>query len=77
MPGDGVTLAVTGADERGRPAACRRFGSIDLGPYHRWWFDIRVPPGARRLSLRFRGWRGREVQFLARPMLATASPAAS
>jgi hypothetical protein len=76
-PGDGLTLAVTGLDERGRPVACRRFGSTDMGPYHRWWFDLRVPSGAQRMTLRFRGWKGREVHFLARPTSMVAPQTAS
>jgi hypothetical protein len=76
-PRDGLTLAVTGADDRGRPVACYRSGSTDMGPYHRWWFDLRVPPESLTLTLRFRGTRGRIVKFLARPTLAATSPATS
>jgi hypothetical protein len=73
----GFTLRVAGTDERRRPIACSHYGSSDMGAYDRWWFDLRIPAGAHRLTLRFSGWKGRSVQFLARPRLALLPPAAS
>ncbi len=65
--GDGLTLALRATDERGRPVVCSPGGSTHMGPNYKWWFDLKTPPGTKRLTLHFSGWKGRSVQFLVRP----------
>jgi hypothetical protein len=68
--GAGLTLALRATDDRGRPVLCSRGDSTNMGPYHKWWFDMKTLPGAKRLTLTFLGWQGRSVEFLARPAVA-------
>jgi hypothetical protein len=65
--GRGLTLALRATDDQGRKLVCSPGGSTHMGPNYKWWFDLTTPPGAKRLSLTFVGWKGRSVEFLARP----------
>lgn len=64
---DGLTLALRATDDQGRAVVCSRGGSVSLGLYHKWWFDLKTRPGAKRMLLTFAGWKSRSVEFLARP----------
>jgi hypothetical protein len=70
-PGDdGLTLALRATDDRGHAILCSPGGALNMGTYHKWWFDLKTQPDAERMTLTFTGWKSRSVEFLARPMPA-------
>jgi hypothetical protein len=70
-PADGLALALRARDDRGQPVVCSPGDSTPMGPYRKWWFDLKTAPAANPLTLSFVGWKGRSVEFLARPSVIT------
>ena len=65
--GDGLTLSLRAADDRGETIVCSRDGTVNMGPYRKWWFDLKTRPRAKRMTLTFTGWKARSFEFLAQP----------
>ncbi len=68
---DGLTLALRAMDDRGHEVVCSRGGTLNMGTYHKWWFDLKTRPGAKSMTLTFTGWKGRTFDFVARPVRST------